>query len=302
MQRQRRLRELLQQKQQRQQQRLQPGLGQQKQQRQQPTGSVQQQPQQRRQQQLEGDSDDEEEGDPCPSEQCFPAPVPGMQQRTGPQQDEQQQQQQQRWQMQHAERTAQADWQQLQQQLQHQDGSSDLPHAAGWAAHDSQLSPRTAAAAVAYGRNSSSYPQQQQQQQQQHVMQEPSLASGLGLAAADVAVACMSSATRRTNMQPAHAATGGSSGAASCYSPNNGIAQQRHSSAADRLQPGQLAGLLPAHLSVGHSNSSYNGGVGQEDEEAAAYEARLVAKVLEMERSMQALESQLMHVGCSDTE
>jgi hypothetical protein len=197
--------------------------------------------------------------------------------------------------MQHAERTAQADWQQLQQQLQHQDGSSDLPHAASWAAHDSQLSPRTAAAAVAYGRDSSSYAQQQQ-----HVMQEPSLASGLGLAAADVAVACMSSPRRHANMQPARAATVGASGAASCYSLS--IAQQQLSSAAVRLQPGQLAGLLPAQLSVGISNSSYKVGVGQEDEEAAAYEARLVAKVLEMERSMQALESQLMHVGCSDTE
>jgi hypothetical protein len=215
------------------------------------------------------------------------------------------QQQQHQWQQQHMERTAQADWQQLQQQLQQQEGDGDpRQDTAGWATHNSlsQLSPRLAAAAAAPGRNAcSSAPQQLHQQQQQHVTQEPSFASGLGLAAADVAAACTSSPRRHLGMQPTHAAADPSyNSRCSSYT-----AQELQSSAAGsypRLQPVQLAGLLPAQLSIGLPDLNCNRGVSQEDEEAAAYEARLVAKVLEMERSMQALESQLLHVGCSDTE
>jgi hypothetical protein len=140
-------------------------------------------------------------------------------------------------------------------------------------------------------------------------MQEPSLASGLGPAAADVAAACIGSPSRHLSMSPRHAAHSSSHG---CHSPSVPTTQELHTahgmlssgSAAVspvRLQAQQLpAGLLPAHLlatagGVGNSSS-------QEDAEAAAYEARLVAKVLEMERNMQALESQLMHVGGGDLE
>ncbi|KAF6263396.1 hypothetical protein COO60DRAFT_1624642 [Scenedesmus sp. NREL 46B-D3] len=87
------------------------------------------------------------------------------------------------------------------------------------------------------------------------------------------------------------------SSARGCYSPPpvQGLLGSAAASPA-RLQPGQVAGLLPAQLSIQNA-----GGDDEEEAGEAACEARLVARVLEMERSMQALESQLMHVGCSAT-